>query len=556
MLKMTEDSGPSCVSESKPENQPSDTLSSQRVFKKTSPNNKLTLYLSSRDLVVSSGKVDKLHGVLLIDPDFVQERKIYGQITLTFRYGREDEEVMGLKFCNEAIMCLMQLYPPHVGSHLTENVTPLQDALLKRLGPNAYPFTMEITPLAPPSVQLVPAKEYSGAPIGTSYDVRAYIADKIEEKLQRRATVRMGIRVVQRAFAPPSPYLYSPSPAKEKRHKLALFCSKSVPTSTDVTQHFATSQQHLQLQSNTPRAATSEIQLEMRRLTEKKQPICDSEQKIDISERVEKFIDENGEKSTHVTFKEELKEREDDEEKVKVRLARSASISSEASSNNRHRSTCGGKRPSLAAFLAEVPAPRALVEKPFLLSDGKVELEARLNKGIYYHGEEIDVICNIRNNSNKAIRRVKVFVVQHVDVCMFSNGKFKNIVALINSKNDCPLLPGSTTELTYTLLPMKGSTKNWIALEDSYTKSGTSLASSVTSSSSNPEDRNVFAIYVSYYVKVKLVVSVMGGDVSIKLPFTLIHTCDDYDSSPMVEMQKIVHRKSVVEDVKQEKDGT
>nr|CAD7437808.1 unnamed protein product [Timema bartmani] len=51
-----------------------------------------------------------------------------------------------------------------------------KDALMKRLGPNAHPFTMEMTPLAPPSVQLVPAKEYSGAPIGTSYDVRAYIA--------------------------------------------------------------------------------------------------------------------------------------------------------------------------------------------------------------------------------------------------------------------------------------------------------------------------------------------------------------------------------------------
>lgn len=51
----------------------------------------------------------------------------------------------------------------------------LQEALLRRLGPNAYPFSMEITPLAPPSVQLVPAKEYNGAPIGTSYDVRAYI---------------------------------------------------------------------------------------------------------------------------------------------------------------------------------------------------------------------------------------------------------------------------------------------------------------------------------------------------------------------------------------------
>lgn len=55
-----------------------------------------------------------------------------------------------------------------------------QEALLKRLGPNAYPFSMEITPLAPPSVQLVPAKEYSGAPIGTSYDVRAYVGKYLD----------------------------------------------------------------------------------------------------------------------------------------------------------------------------------------------------------------------------------------------------------------------------------------------------------------------------------------------------------------------------------------
>nr|CAI5840060.1 unnamed protein product [Callosobruchus analis] len=144
-------------------------MSSQRVFKKVSPNQKLTLYLSSRDLVVSAGGIDKLQGVLLVDPEFVEDRRVFGQVTLTFRYGREDEEVMGLKFCNEAIMCLAQLYPPHPAQ--MEGVTPLQEALIRRLGPNAYPFSLEITPLAPPSVQLVPAKEYNGAPIGTSYDV-------------------------------------------------------------------------------------------------------------------------------------------------------------------------------------------------------------------------------------------------------------------------------------------------------------------------------------------------------------------------------------------------
>lgn len=70
-------------------------------------------------------------------------------------------------------MCLAQLYPPHEKAAPLQ-LTPLQEALVRRLGPEAHPFTMEVTPMAPPSVQLVPAKEYNGAPIGTSYDIRAF----------------------------------------------------------------------------------------------------------------------------------------------------------------------------------------------------------------------------------------------------------------------------------------------------------------------------------------------------------------------------------------------
>lgn len=40
-----------------------------------------------------------------------------------FRYGREDEEVMGLKFCNEAIIALKQIWPI---SNEKETLTPLQ----------------------------------------------------------------------------------------------------------------------------------------------------------------------------------------------------------------------------------------------------------------------------------------------------------------------------------------------------------------------------------------------------------------------------------------------
>ena len=57
-----------------------------------------------------------------------------------------------------------------------DNLTlcPLQEALVERLGKNAVAFTMDVGAVTPPSVQLLPAKKYAGAPIGTSYDVRVY----------------------------------------------------------------------------------------------------------------------------------------------------------------------------------------------------------------------------------------------------------------------------------------------------------------------------------------------------------------------------------------------
>ncbi|XP_026484844.1 arrestin homolog [Vanessa tameamea] len=396
-------------------------LNSQRVFKKSSPNNKLTLYLDSRDLVVENGSIDKIQGVLHVDSECLENKKLFGQVTLTFRYGREDEEVMGLKFCNEAIMSLAQIWPLHCNLEREPN-TALQDALIKRLGTNAFPFHLELTPLAPPSVQLVPAKQYHGAPIGTSYDVRAYIAERADEKVSRRNTVRMGIRVLQ-------------GPGK----------SSAIPPVLPPSPH---------------RTLSTLAHHNVLRLKNKA--------KLDTDEK------------------------------------------------------CRAKNEEIENV--EPAPPRATVEKPFLLSDGRVELEAWLDKATYSHGESIAVSVVISNHSSKTVRRIKALVVQHVDVCMFSNGKFKNVVALVRGTGT-PVLPGQTFTDTYTLIPHKGVTKNWIALEDSYSKSGASLASTVLCNSDSPEDRNVFAIYVSYYVKVKLTLSAMGGEVSVKLPFTLTHSC-------------------------------
>lgn len=83
----------------------------------------------------------------------------------------------------------------------------------------------------------------------------------------------------------------------------------------------------------------------------------------------------------------------------------------------------------------------------------------------------------------------------------------------------------------------KGPTKNWIAVEGSPSHSGTTesiplvnysykIASSAPRGQQLTDERNVFAIYVSYYIKVKLALSGMGGEVTLKLPFILGHIDD------------------------------
>ncbi|XP_042237011.1 arrestin homolog [Homarus americanus] len=145
--------------------------------------------------------------------------------------------------------------------------------------------------------------------------------------------------------------------------------------------------------------------------------------------------------------------------------------------------------------------PYAAASKQLLLADGQVEVEATLDKAVYERGEPVNVNVSVSNHSTRNVRRIKVLVVQYVDVAMFSNGKFKNIVATMDSTEGCPITSGATLSRQFELQPARGTIKNWIALEEFYDRES-ALASSVTRP--DAEERNVFAIYVSYYVKVRM----------------------------------------------------
>uniref|UniRef100_A0A9J8CD18 Arrestin, beta 2a n=1 Tax=Cyprinus carpio carpio TaxID=630221 RepID=A0A9J8CD18_CYPCA len=175
----------------------------QRVFKKSSPNCKLTVYLGKRDFVDHLDHVDPVDGVILVDPEYLKDRKVFVTLTCAFRYGREDLDVLGLSFRKDLYIYTFQAYPP-----IPEESKPhshLQERLLKKMGQNAYPFHFTIPQNLPCSVTLQPGPEDTGKACGVDFEIRAFCAKTTEEKNHKRNSVRLMIRKVQYAPEKPGP---------------------------------------------------------------------------------------------------------------------------------------------------------------------------------------------------------------------------------------------------------------------------------------------------------------------------------------------------------------
>ncbi|KAF6777135.1 hypothetical protein AHF37_03963 [Paragonimus kellicotti] len=211
-----------------------------RVFKKSSPNGKITTYLCKRDFIDSLTHCDPIEGVVLVDPEYVRDRKVFTHVLAAFRYGREDLDVLGLTFRKDLYLASTQVYPPvydeSIGDGLGQEkillnpstlvatggvlkdgkaistsdfghrnheensdcgpqpLTRLQERLMKKLGNNAFPFFFRLPPDAPASVMLQPGPNENGKPCGVDYELRTYVADSSDDKLQKRNSVRLAIR--------------------------------------------------------------------------------------------------------------------------------------------------------------------------------------------------------------------------------------------------------------------------------------------------------------------------------------------------------------------------
>jgi len=174
-------------------------VSAVKVFKKSAPNGKITVYLGRRDFVDNTVTTTPVEGVVVVDNDYLQGRNVYAQVNVTYRFGREEDEVMGLNFSKDLTLASSQIFPS--GDFEANEV---QDRLIKKLGPTAHPFSINLPREAPLSVQLQCDAE---KPLGVIYNLNVYVADDVESKPHKRNSVSLAVRKVQ----------YSPSDRTKKQ---------------------------------------------------------------------------------------------------------------------------------------------------------------------------------------------------------------------------------------------------------------------------------------------------------------------------------------------------
>lgn len=364
-----------------------------KVFKKTTPNGKVTVYLGKRDFIDHLDYVDPIDGIIVIENDYLQGRKIFGQVTTTYRYGREEDEVMGVKFSKELVLCREQIFPSK--KEKQEN-TPIQDRLLRKLGPNSHPFVFNFPANSPSSVTLQPGDDDQGKPLGVEYTVRIYVAEGDEDKGHKRSSVSLAIKKLQ----------YAPS-------------------------------------------------------------------------------------------------------------------------------TRGRRLPS------------SLVSKGFTFSQGKLNLEVTLDKEIYYHGEKVTANVIVTNNSRKAVKNIKLFVVQHCEVTMV-NAQFSRHVASLETREGCPITPSASFTKQFYLVPLASSNKDrrGIALDGHLKDDDVNLASSTMVAEGKAPNENM-GIVISYSVRVKLNCGTLGGELITDVPFKLMHPAQGAIPADTKESKGMKKTKSI-----------
>ncbi|PAA81225.1 hypothetical protein BOX15_Mlig008725g3, partial [Macrostomum lignano] len=172
------------------------TMSGRPIFKKSSPNSRLTCYLGKRDYFDDLATMDLIDGAVLVDPGIGPDKKVFAHIKCEYRYGRGDmDNVMnGVSFKKDFFFAATQVYPSETPA---KKLTPLQSSLLSKFS-NAHPFSFQLPHDIPPSLMIQSTAVSDGSqeeePCGVEYYVQVFVARRKDDQPQGHSSVKMAIR--------------------------------------------------------------------------------------------------------------------------------------------------------------------------------------------------------------------------------------------------------------------------------------------------------------------------------------------------------------------------
>ncbi|XP_057694315.1 S-arrestin-like isoform X2 [Corythoichthys intestinalis] len=173
------------------------------VFKKVSRDKSVAIYMANRDFVDHCDHVDPVDGVIVVDPSQLKGKRVYVMLTCTFRYGRRGDEVMGVAFRRDLFAVTRQVYPPLMDKE-RQTRGKIQEKLLSKLGPDAYPFFLELPDNLPNSVTLQPGPSDVGKKCAVEFQVKAFGAGAPQQQAaaDKLSQVGLTIRKIQYGHGP------------------------------------------------------------------------------------------------------------------------------------------------------------------------------------------------------------------------------------------------------------------------------------------------------------------------------------------------------------------
>lgn len=112
-----------------------------------------------------------------------------------YRFGREEDEVMGIKFSKEYTLHKAQVTPPLKEKRTLSKV---QEKLINKLGSDACAFTFQFPDTSPSSVTVQSGEEQPvSKPLGVEYRIRTYVAETVDEQPRKRSMVNLVIKKVR-----------------------------------------------------------------------------------------------------------------------------------------------------------------------------------------------------------------------------------------------------------------------------------------------------------------------------------------------------------------------